>query len=114
MGRAFRCIVPQATHNGYSILRDNDDNHGQEEEEFHGSSSDNGDNNSLATAGDDTIVAIVTGSSAGSVSILRISGSDAVSIARKIFRPARDVNSSKKKKKKQKQEEWFPHSHRIH
>ncbi|CAG9467557.1 unnamed protein product [Pedinophyceae sp. YPF-701] len=41
----------------------------------------------LATAGEDTIVAVVTSSSAGSVTILRISGSRSVDVARQLFRP---------------------------
>lgn len=40
----------------------------------------------LVTAGEDTIASIVTGPSVGAVAIVRVSGDDAIKIARNIFR----------------------------
>ncbi|GFR47846.1 hypothetical protein Agub_g9626, partial [Astrephomene gubernaculifera] len=57
----------------------------------------------LATRDEDTIASIVTGMSHGSVAIIRISGSDAVAIASKVFRPGGRVRA-----------DWRPESHRVY
>ena len=57
-----------------------------------------------ATGDDDTITAIVTGAAAGAVSIIRLSGGDAVAIAQAIFRLARGAGGA----------DWQPESHRVY
>ena len=57
----------------------------------------------IATGEEDTIVAVVSGEMQGAVSILRLSGSDAIGIAGKVFRQAGCKGS-----------EWNPKSHRVY
>jgi tRNA modification GTPase len=61
-----------------------------------------------ATRDSDTIAAIVTGSAQGAVSIIRLSGPDAVGIAQGVFRPAgpRSVAAGGAG--------WAPESHRVY
>jgi len=56
----------------------------------------------IATEGDDTIVAIVSGEIQGAVSILRLSGSQAVEIASEVFQTPGKPGS------------WEPRSHRVY
>lgn len=56
-------------------------------------------------------MAVVTQSGAGSVSILRISGEEAVPVARKLFRPSRDALSASVKGSKP---QWAPRAGRVH
>jgi len=56
----------------------------------------------------DTIVAVVTGAQQGAVSIIRLSGWDAVSIATAVFRPAGSSSPSSPN------DTWTPESHRIY
>lgn len=53
---------------------------------------------------EDTIAAIVTGGQQGAVSIVRLSGPDAVSVTKEVFLPA----------KSSKHGEWNPESHRVY
>lgn len=57
----------------------------------------------LATRDEDTIASIVTGMAHGSVAIIRISGSEAVPIASKVFRPGGRYRLG-----------WAPATHRIY
>ncbi|KXZ55825.1 hypothetical protein GPECTOR_2g1376 [Gonium pectorale] len=57
----------------------------------------------LATRDEDTIASIVTGMSHGSVAIIRVSGSDAVPTASKVFRPGGRFRF-----------DWQPKSHRVY
>jgi tRNA modification GTPase len=56
----------------------------------------------------DTIVAVVTGAQQGAVSIIRLSGWEAVSIAATVFRPAGSSSPSSPN------DTWTPESHRIY
>jgi len=76
----------------------------------------------IAAAGDgDTIAAIVTGSAAGAVSIIRLSGVDAVPIAQQVFQPAgarrqqQGSNGSTSGNGSGASEQgWQPESHRVY
>ncbi|GAX77543.1 hypothetical protein CEUSTIGMA_g4987.t1 [Chlamydomonas eustigma] len=57
----------------------------------------------LPTAEEDTIAAIVTGISQGSVAIIRLSGSEAVQMAARVFRPGGKFKFN-----------WGPESHRVY
>lgn len=57
----------------------------------------------MTTAGEDTIAAIVTGMGGGAVAIIRISGSEAVEVAAKLFRPNGRFQFN-----------WRPASHRVY
>ena len=78
-----------------------------------------------AAADCDTIAAIVTGAAQGAVSIIRLSGIDAVPIAQQVFRPARarrqqrqpgrvDVGSPAAPAAAQEPQVWEPESHRVY
>ncbi|PNH05163.1 tRNA modification GTPase MnmE [Tetrabaena socialis] len=57
----------------------------------------------LATRGEDTIASVVTGMSHGAVSIIRLSGSDAVEVASRVFRPGGRARPG-----------WRPATHRVY
>ncbi|GLC38814.1 hypothetical protein PLESTB_000713000 [Pleodorina starrii] len=57
----------------------------------------------LTTRDEDTIASIVTGMSHGSVAIIRLSGTDAVAIASKVFRPGGRFRFG-----------WQPETHRVY
>ncbi|GIL86170.1 hypothetical protein Vretifemale_14570 [Volvox reticuliferus] len=57
----------------------------------------------LTTKDEDTIASIVTGMSHGSVAIIRVSGTEAVSIAARVFRPGGRFRFG-----------WQPQSHRVY
>ncbi|KAL4457553.1 hypothetical protein ABPG75_012418 [Micractinium tetrahymenae] len=59
-----------------------------------------------AVADTDTIAAIVTGAAAGAVSIIRLSGADAVPIAQQVFQPAGGGRAAGNG--------WEPESHRVY
>lgn len=59
-----------------------------------------------AVADTDTIAAIVTGAAAGAVSIIRLSGVDAVGVAQQVFRPAGGSRAAGTA--------WEPESHRVY
>ncbi|KAG1678814.1 hypothetical protein FOA52_012854 [Chlamydomonas sp. UWO 241] len=57
----------------------------------------------IATKEEDTIAAIVTGASQGSVSIIRLSGTDALATASRVFRPGGKFKFG-----------WVPEDHKVH
>lgn len=78
-----------------------------------------------SNAGDsDTIAAIVTGAAAGAVSIIRLSGSDAVPIAQQVFQPARATRPQQQQGEAEGRRGsgaaaagaalWEPESHRLY
>jgi hypothetical protein len=64
------------------------------------------DTGRYATADEETVVAVVSGELSGAVSIIRLSGSRAVSIAGTVFRPTGSGDRSNS--------DWTPKSHRVY
>ncbi|KAL4534575.1 hypothetical protein Ndes2437A_g05348 [Nannochloris sp. 'desiccata'] len=62
----------------------------------------------------DTIVALVTGAQQGAVSIIRLSGWEAVSTAAAVFNPAGSPSSSASSSSSSTSDNWTPESHRIY
>jgi tRNA modification GTPase len=69
---------------------------------------------SSGTADTATIAAIVTGAQQGAVSIIRLSGGDAVGIAQAAFRPSGPRAAAVQRPGQAKSAAWQPESHRIY